>query len=601
MILFNKSFQIKKLVPLVFIFLCLKAKAEPTNSAFADNIIVKDSIIQKQYEFVKILFEQKEHAKALKNVLTLAEEKIEDPNLKINVYLLAGRILMNENTYEVKSPKYIKNYERGLVFLKKALNSMNNTSSELGSTSLLKSAEIYHTLSIAYLGMKKIDSSKFYIDQITKINSINVEIEEIKAKAYSNLATINMQEKDMVQAEDNITKAIEIHNKLNNNIALVADYTNLAAIYDLKSDYVKARDLYKKALTYLKNSNSSKAIEYKELLYDNIAWALYNLKDYRAYKYVTESYAIRDSLNEEGLNKQYEEIQAKHNVETVQKAEENKRLRLKYNLERKTWIIGGVGVGVSLLFLFLANLYKLRQRNLSLELSQNELRQQRKLERLNSETQVKILNATMDGKETERKQIAEILHDNVSALLSSANMHLQASHKQFGDDIPIELEKTRQIIVEASQKIRDLSHNLVSSILLKFGLEFAIKDAAKKFSNSEIKINAAVGTIHRYAQDYEIKVFNIVQELINNVLKHSQAKNAYIILEEEDAVLNLIVKDDGIGFDEISEEETGIGLSQIKARIRMMDGQFFIDSTKGKGTKVMVNIPVVPKENMITA
>ena len=251
--------------------------------------------------------------------------------------------------------------------------------------------------------------------------------------------------------------------------------------------------------------------------------------------------------------------------------------------------------------MYLANLYKLRQRNLSLKLSQNELRQQRRLERLNSQAQVKILNATLDGKETERKQIAEILHDNVSALLSSANMHLEATQKQYGDNIPEELQKTQQIITEASEKIRDLSHNLVSSILLKFGLEYAIKDVAKKFSNSEIKISTAISNVYRYSQDFEIKVFNIIQELVNNILKHSNAKNAYIMLEEELDAINLIVKDDGDGFDQKSDEDAGIGLNQIKARIKMMNGNFLIESSKGNGTKVIVSIPVIRNQEMALA
>ena len=123
-----------------------------------------------------------------------------------------------------------------------------------------------------------------------------------------------------------------------------------------------------------------------------------------------------------------------------------------------------------MLLAFLLNQYKLRQRNLSLQLSKQELVQQQKIEKVRSESQIRILNATLDGKETERKQISETLHDSVSALLSSANLHLQACKKIFNGPIPIELEKSQDIIVEASQIIRDLSHTLVSSVLLKFGL-----------------------------------------------------------------------------------------------------------------------------------
>ena len=248
---------------------------------------------------------------------------------------------------------------------------------------------------------------------------------------------------------------------------------------------------------------------------------------------------------------------------------------------------------MSLLFLYIANLYKLKQKNLRLKLSENELEQQRKLEKLKSDSQAKIINAAIDGKETERKQIAEILHDNVSALLSSANMHLQATQKQFkGDEVPIEIQKSQQIILEASQKIRELSHNLVSSVLLKFGLEYAIKDAAKKYSNSSLRFFTAISNVNRYAQEYEIKIFNIVQELINNILKHSKAEKAYIAMEEEDSMLTIMVKDDGKGFD-TNKSKDGIGLNQIRARVDMLNGSFEIESAKNIGTKIIIKVPVV--------
>ena len=129
---------------------------------------------------------------------------------------------------------------------------------------------------------------------------------------------------------------------------------------------------------------------------------------------------------------------------------------------------------------FIVYNYKLRQKNLKLKLAQTRLAQNNKLEKLKSEAQVRILNATLDGKETERKQIAETLHDSVSSLLSSANLHLQASKIQFKGVSPPEIDKTQMIITEAAQTIRNLSHYLVSSVLLKFGLKYAIKEMSEK-------------------------------------------------------------------------------------------------------------------------
>ena len=184
-------------------------------------------------------------------------------------------------------------------------------------------------------------------------------------------------------------------------------------------------------------------------------------------------------------------------------------------------------------------------------------------------------------------------------MLSSATLHLQATRKQFNGETPIEIDKTQQIITEASQKIRDLSHTLVSSVLLKFGLNYALKDMAEKYSNSEITIHTDLKNLRRYQQGFEIKVHNIIQEFVNNVLKHSKAKNATVSLEEKDNKLFLRIQDDGQGFNvnEASNKD-GLGINQIDARIQVMKGKFVIESEPNKGTTIIVELPIVEKESI---
>ena len=182
-------------------------------------------------------------------------------------------------------------------------------------------------------------------------------------------------------------------------------------------------------------------------------------------------------------------------------------------------------------------------------------------------------------------------------MLSSANLHLQATRSQFNGETPVEIDKTQKIITEASQKIRDLSHTLVSSVLLKFGLKFAIKDMADKYSNSQIEIKTELGEIKRYEQNFEIKVYNITQEFVNNILKHSKAKNSTIKLEEVNKRLLLKITDDGVGFDKTKiTVKDGLGINQIDARIQMMKGEFQIDSLMNKGTTIYVELPILEKE-----
>lgn len=586
-------YLIKYLIAILLLANPLKLKADFLNSAFIPfKDIHKDSSVIKRYDLATIQYNNDKYAEAFKTLLPLTEIDFEDVYFSAKINLLAGQILIKD-----------KNSLKGLSYLRKSQDLLENFSTyreELFDNNYAFTlADNYFNLSSIFGKMNREDSAKFYLNKVIHMPGFSSKLLGLKAKAHTNMGNRYVNRKMLDSAAVYFDKAIQIHRSLNNQLSLAAVYTNLANIFVEKENFTRGRQLYEKALSFLHNDKSLKAIEYKELLYDNIAWALYNLKDYRAYDYVTGSFAIRDSLNREKLTKDLEEIKA---INDVEKARQQEQIKIERQ-ERKTWIIGITGVLVSLLLLYLANLYKLRQQRLSLKLSKSQLEQQRKLERLKLESQTKILNATIDGKETERKQIAEILHDNVSALLSSASMHLQASQKQFRDDlVPLEISKAHEIINEASQKIRDLSHNLMSSVLLKFGLEYAVKEAAKKYSNSHIRINTGIHNVFRYSQEYEIKIFNIIQELINNILKHSEARNAYIIMEEEEACLTIIVKDDGVGFRDKSEEQKGVGINQIKARIHMMNGKFLIESSKGRGTKTIMNIPIIPtKTNVYSA
>ena len=184
------------------------------------------------------------------------------------------------------------------------------------------------------------------------------------------------------------------------------------------------------------------------------------------------------------------------------------------------------------------------------------------------------------------------MHDNVSAMLSAANLHLYAGSKQIKGKFPVEIEKTQAIISEASEQIRDLSHNLISSVLLKFGLSVAIQDLCEKSSNSVINLTSTSKNIVRFNQNFEIKIFNIITEMVNNMIKHSKATYGTVKMEQLNGKLQLIIFDDGIGFD-ITEinEKSGIGLNQVKARISALNGIIDIKSSNS-GTRIYISVPI---------
>jgi signal transduction histidine kinase len=123
-------------------------------------------------------------------------------------------------------------------------------------------------------------------------------------------------------------------------------------------------------------------------------------------------------------------------------------------------------------------------------------------------------------------------------------------------------------------------------------LSVAIQDVCEKSSNSSIKLNCESKNMERFDQNFEIKMFNIISELINNILKHSNAKIGTIKLEQINGKLQVIVFDDGKGFDvDKVQGKSGIGLSQVEARIKAFEGIIKLKSN-ATGTRIYISVPV---------
>ena len=227
--------------------------------------------------------------------------------------------------------------------------------------------------------------------------------------------------------------------------------------------------------------------------------------------------------------------------------------------------------------------------------SQNEkLKQYNRLKEIQSNVQQNIINATIDGQESERKKIAAFLHDNISALLTSAGMHLNVFSSMNQNQCD-EIIKTKYILEDAHHKVRDLSHELMPSLLVRFGLLFALDDLCEKNSNSKIKFEFlnTIDTQTRFDEALEMKIYFIISELLNNILKHSKANLAKLETSLENNQLSIKIKDNGKGFDDLQKNSIdGYGINRIKARINNMKGEFVIKSKKNQGTTIKLIIPV---------
>ena len=212
------------------------------------------------------------------------------------------------------------------------------------------------------------------------------------------------------------------------------------------------------------------------------------------------------------------------------------------------------------------------------------------------EMERKILFAVLEAEEKEKKRFSEDLHDELGALLSTMKIYVNTVLKKHtiaeAHDLLLQL---KEMIFEAVENTRTIAFNLTPNILVDFGLSRAIKTYCDKINNSQdISISFKSGEFYeRINKNIEINIFRIVQELISNSLKHSGARNIKIDMGLKDKNLNFSYSDDGNGFDKekiLSKNLNGIGINNIFARVKLLNGICRIESDKGKGILVEIEV-----------
>jgi len=218
------------------------------------------------------------------------------------------------------------------------------------------------------------------------------------------------------------------------------------------------------------------------------------------------------------------------------------------------------------------------------------------IDRIRSER--KVLHAIINTEENERKRFAKDLHDDLGPLLSTVKMSITALAARASDPADKDIiNNASHIVNEAITTIKDISNTLSPHVLTDFGLVSAISSFIKRINKAgdvNFAFNSNVGE-KRLDGDIEAVMYRSVCELINNTLKHSGASKIIIDLNIHGNFIILQYKDDGRGFDTTildSEENMGMGLSNIKTRVKSVNGIFVPESRKGEGMHALIKINI---------
>lgn len=513
------------------------------------------------------------------NLGTISEKKGDYSNA-ISNYLFAYEIFDSLENIEGIS---VTSNNIGIIYYllnepSKALNflqlSLNLRQQLRDSLSLVYA---YQNLGNVYFDLWEYDSSKYYFRKCTDLaRSVNDKVSS--GKALNSLGVISMIENDYNQSFILFSQSIS-HSKTKN------DFQNISSVYDNLGLLNFNTGKFQEAIAYFDSSLAlSSKYGLKEEMkdtYQHLA-AVYEKK--QNYRDAFNSLISYDKLQ----NKMLTEKSNVSGVEGffVKQKQENKILVMEKEHERrKASMILVISTFIVLMITSLLGfyIYLLNQRSKNV----------RKLAELEKER----FKAVIEAQEMERKRIAGDLHDSVGQMLSLSKLHLSEVRESVNVNSSEKaemLERSAQIIDEACQEIRNISHNLMPGSLIRLGLFAGVRDLVRKLNASK-KIHVSLYSNldnTRLDEKVEISVYRIIQEIFNNILKHAQASEIGIkLIKVSERKLELFVTDDGIGFDKVLiEKSTGIGWKNIYSRLSIINGTMEINSTLNSGTIISIMI-----------
>ncbi|MGN7758456.1 tetratricopeptide repeat-containing sensor histidine kinase [Chryseobacterium sp. 22532] len=216
------------------------------------------------------------------------------------------------------------------------------------------------------------------------------------------------------------------------------------------------------------------------------------------------------------------------------------------------------------------------------------------MEKEKQNSKISTLTALLEGQEQERGRLARDLHDGLGGLLSGTKLQLSSLDLHQSENIEDGISKSINQIDGAVEELRRVAHNLMPDLLMKYGLEAAIQEFATRMSNSALDIHTEfINYSNSIPEDKQLILYRIIQELVNNAIKHADTSEIIIQISEEENVLHLTVEDNGKGFDPASlDVRKTAGFHNIESRVQFLKGTMNITSELNIGTSIELQIPI---------
>jgi signal transduction histidine kinase len=502
----------------------------------------------------------------------------------------------------------------------------------------------------AYIGIgKALFEQKVYSDaekSLKEALKFNLSQND-KAEVYNALGEILLINDDYLPALENFSLALTINRNYRIQKNLGENYKNIGEVYYILGQYKKAENFYQLALEAdssignhqnlaqinaalmnleVVNGDMNKALNYgKAALIQDQSKNDYKLQElvYAGFSQIFQKQG--DFQKSLAFYKKFNEAREMH-FETSQEDEINE-FRVKYEIEKKEReleelnnekrlselayqqrisddrkeknMLFAFGVLMFIIILLgamsLFNYQRQIDSGKTIAFKTEEINRV-KIKELEKTMRLETMNAMLQGQETERNRISKDLHDSLGALLSSVKLHFESIRSNISDEQGLRtFKKTSQLIDDACHEIRNISHDMMPGSLMRFGLVPALRDYASKLrDNKKLRVDVIdYGVPVQMENSLSLNSYRIVQELLNNIIKHADAKDVLVQLTVQNGKLNIMVEDDGIGFEpDLAKNSGGLGLKNIISRVNYLEGHIHFDSEQGKGTNIMIDFPL---------
>lgn len=446
---------------------------------------------------------------------------------------------------------------------------------------------IYSDVGKYYYKQKQQDSALYYLG-LAKINADISSEDRPKYFYYKNMGELYRMQDYPQKAIPFYEKALELTKGFQDSYQKNDILLMLSKAYLATGNFNFSEDFANQSLELAKQINS------KDFLYNSYSQLskLYIQQNQpgRAYEFLQKSIVYKDSIiNEENL-KTISLLQTQFETEKKDNQIASQKIQIKENevkiLKKQNQflfvLVGLIGLTVAGLWVYLQQKQKRRIR-------EKEWMQQQEIIQLES---------LVEGQEKERKRIAQELHDGLNGDLSAIKFRI-SSLEEYGIGLSEKkhLHKIVDMIDQACSQVRRISHDLMPTSIEEFGLVESLNQHCRKLNltqKTEIDFQT-FGVYRLLSKKHEAALYRIVQELLNNIIKHAEATQALVQINFHENEISVSVEDDGKGFDTTLAHE-GIGLKNIRSRVQSIQGELDIKSSE-KGTFVHILIPIKKLKN----